>query len=145
MPERRCRDIPALPEASGRSRRGLSLFVCVFLLCLASVSPAAEPDPAKEVQAYKEACRAGFMASSDVVALTGGGADIEDIYKRIALDAELAAEHGLRFDVGGLAPAPAPAPAAPAGAQSEPGSAGSAEPDADDDTNPTAEDNADAS
>ena len=50
MPERRCRDIPALPEASGRSRRGLFLFVCVFLLCLATVSPAAEPDPAKEVQ-----------------------------------------------------------------------------------------------
>jgi len=50
MPERRCRVIPALPEASDRSLHRLFLVACAFLLCVASVSPADEPDPAKEIK-----------------------------------------------------------------------------------------------
>ncbi len=36
-------------------------------------------DPAKEVNAYKEAIKAGFMTVSKVITLTGGGDDIEDV------------------------------------------------------------------
>jgi len=36
-------------------------------------------DPVKEVGAYKEAIRAGFMTVSKVISLTGGGDDIEDV------------------------------------------------------------------
>ena len=36
-------------------------------------------DPAKEVAAYKEAVKAGFMTVSKVITLTGGGDDIEDV------------------------------------------------------------------
>lgn len=36
-------------------------------------------DPTKEVAAYKEAERAGYMTKSDIIAATAGGADIEDV------------------------------------------------------------------
>ena len=36
-------------------------------------------DPTKEVDAYKEAVKAGFMTVSQVIAQTGGGVDIEDV------------------------------------------------------------------
>jgi lambda family phage portal protein len=36
-------------------------------------------DPTKEVNAYREAVRAGFMTVSKVISLTGGGDDIEDV------------------------------------------------------------------
>ncbi len=36
-------------------------------------------DPTKEVNAYKEAVKAGFMTVTDVIALTGNGVDIEDV------------------------------------------------------------------
>jgi lambda family phage portal protein len=36
-------------------------------------------DPAKEVSAYRDAVRCGFMTVSKVISLTGGGDDIEDV------------------------------------------------------------------
>jgi lambda family phage portal protein len=36
-------------------------------------------DPTKEVEAYKEAVRAGFITVTDVIAQTGNGMDIEDV------------------------------------------------------------------
>lgn len=36
-------------------------------------------DPTKEVNAYKEAVKAGFTTVTDVIAATAGGADIEDV------------------------------------------------------------------
>jgi lambda family phage portal protein len=36
-------------------------------------------DPTKEVEAYKEAVKAGFTTVTDVIAATGGGQDIEDV------------------------------------------------------------------
>ena len=36
-------------------------------------------DPTKEVDAYKEAVKAGFITVSQVIAQTGGGVDIEDV------------------------------------------------------------------
>src|SRR5574340_290923 len=36
-------------------------------------------DPVKEVEAYVRAVRSGFMTVSDVIALTGGGQDLEDM------------------------------------------------------------------
>ena len=36
-------------------------------------------DPTKEVNAYKEAVKAGFTTVTDVIAQTGGGMDIEDV------------------------------------------------------------------
>ena len=46
-------------------------------------------DPAKEVRAYKEAERAGYITKSDVIAATAGGADLEDVItaRRNELDA----------------------------------------------------------
>jgi len=39
-------------------------------------------DPTKEVEAYKEAVKAGFTTVSDVIAATGGGQDIEDVMRQ---------------------------------------------------------------
>jgi len=36
-------------------------------------------DPTKEVEAYKEALRAGFISTTDIIAQTGGGTDVEDV------------------------------------------------------------------
>lgn len=83
-------------------------------------------DPTKEVNAYKEACKAGFLSPSDVIAQTAGGADVEDVYKRIAADRDLADELDLVFDIAPVAPQqpqfvqPAAAPAeAPDGAAAD--------------------------
>lgn len=53
-------------------------------------------DPAREVQAYKEAVRCGFMTASDVVAQTGG--DYEELLEQRQREVELADEAGLVFD-----------------------------------------------
>jgi lambda family phage portal protein len=39
-------------------------------------------DPTKEVEAYKEAVKAGFTTVSDVIAATGGGQDLEDVLRQ---------------------------------------------------------------
>ncbi|QOR55229.1 MAG: portal protein [Burkholderiales phage 68_11] len=55
-------------------------------------------DPTKEVAAYKAAVRSGFMTNADVIAQTNEGADIEDVYKTLHEERELADELDLVLD-----------------------------------------------
>jgi lambda family phage portal protein len=55
-------------------------------------------DPTKEVEAYKEAIRAGLTTRTDVIAATGGGQDIEDIDTTRERELAMAAKRGLVFD-----------------------------------------------
>jgi lambda family phage portal protein len=55
-------------------------------------------DPTKEVAAYKEAERAGYITKTDVIAATAGGQDIEDILQTRKRELELLAELGLQTD-----------------------------------------------
>lgn len=55
-------------------------------------------DPTKEVEAYKEAIRAGFTTRTDVIAATAGGQDIEDIDSTRAKELKEAKEKSLQFD-----------------------------------------------
>ncbi|MGH7605421.1 MAG: phage portal protein [Gemmatimonadaceae bacterium] len=52
-------------------------------------------DPTKEVDAYKQARRAGFISTSQIVALTGGGADLDETWDEIAAENESAQEKGI--------------------------------------------------
>lgn len=76
-------------------------------------------DPAKEVAAYKEAERAGYISAEDVIAQTANGQDIEDVVEAIKRSRELYEAAGIKRDVDvqtSAAPAPgaAPPPAPPA-------------------------------
>jgi len=53
-------------------------------------------DPAKEVQAYKDAIRCGFKTQADVVAEQGG--DLEELLLQLGRERQLAEQHGLIFD-----------------------------------------------
>lgn len=75
-------------------------------------------DPTKEVEAYKEAIKAGLTTLTDVIAATAGGQDIEDVLDTRARELELAEERGLTFDTDPAAYAPQPA-AAPVAASSD--------------------------
>lgn len=55
-------------------------------------------DPLKEVKAYGEAVRNGFMTVSDVIGLTAGGADAEDIFKARRQELDLMQDLDLTFD-----------------------------------------------
>lgn len=55
-------------------------------------------DPNKEVEAYKTAIRSGFTTTSEVIALTGGGKDIEDVLDERERELEMMKEKGLVFD-----------------------------------------------
>lgn len=55
-------------------------------------------DPTKEVSAYKEAERAGYITKADVIAATAGGADIEDTMKARKRELDLIESLGLEFD-----------------------------------------------
>lgn len=55
-------------------------------------------DPVKEVEAYLRAVRAGFMTVSDVIALTGGGQDLEDMLVKREAELALMADKNLHFD-----------------------------------------------
>jgi lambda family phage portal protein len=55
-------------------------------------------DPTKEVEAYKEAVKAGFTTVSDVIAQSAGGQDIEDVLDQRRLELDMMAEKGLEFD-----------------------------------------------
>ena len=74
-------------------------------------------DPTKEVAAYISAVRAGFMSVADVIALTGGGQDLEDTLQQRVRELEMMDDAGLVFDTdsrkaeGAGASAPAPAAA----------------------------------
>lgn len=79
-------------------------------------------DPTKEVEAYKEAIKAGLTTLTDVIAATAGGQDIEDVLDTRARELELAEERGLTFDTdpAAYAPQPAAAPAAPSADAEDP-------------------------
>lgn len=55
-------------------------------------------DPTKEVEAYKEAIKAGFTTRTDVIAATAGGQDVEDIDATRERELNLAKEKGLKYD-----------------------------------------------
>lgn len=55
-------------------------------------------DPTKEVEAFKEAVRAGFTTRSRVIALTSGGDDREDIDRERQDELKTAKEMGLSYD-----------------------------------------------
>lgn len=79
-------------------------------------------DPTKEVEAYKEAVRAGFTTVSDVIAATGDGRDLEDVITTRKRELGMLEEAGIEVDTTvkdeppSAAPPPPPAPlqAAPA-------------------------------
>ena len=87
-------------------------------------------DPTKEVNAYKEAERAGYLTKTDVIAATAGGLDIEDMIKARRHELDLLKEAGLQTDTTHNAPTveTVPADAAPSD-------------DTDDDAGPGAPDN----
>ena len=97
-------------------------------------------DPTKEVNAYKLAVRCGFMTVSDVIGLTGNGADPEDIFKARRSELDLMADLDLVYDSDpaqtdekGMAQKLEPAEEVE-GAPADPNVVG-AEPDADDTAN----------
>jgi len=55
-------------------------------------------DPAKEVEAYKEAIMAGLTTNTEVIALTGGGKDIEDVLDERRHELDMMKEKKLKFD-----------------------------------------------
>jgi lambda family phage portal protein len=55
-------------------------------------------DPTKEVAAYVQAVRAGFMTVSDVIGLTSEHSDAEDVFKQRREELDLMAEMNLVFD-----------------------------------------------
>jgi lambda family phage portal protein len=69
-------------------------------------------DPTKEVEAYKEAIKAGLTSTTRVIAMTADGADIEDIVAERKRELELFEESELKVDTT-VAEMPAAAPAAP--------------------------------
>ena len=83
-------------------------------------------DPTKEVDAYIRAVRAGFMTVADVIALTGGGQDLEDTLQQRVRELEMMDDAGLVFDTdsrkaeGAGASAPAPAAADDGGGDGDP-------------------------
>jgi lambda family phage portal protein len=55
-------------------------------------------DPTKEVDAYREAVRSGFMTVGDVIGLTGEGRTLEDVLDERRIELDLMAEKKLVFD-----------------------------------------------
>lgn len=55
-------------------------------------------DPTKEVAAYKEAVRAGFMTVTDVINQTNNGMDLQDVMEARADELEYMESLGLTFD-----------------------------------------------
>jgi lambda family phage portal protein len=55
-------------------------------------------DPTKEVAAYKEAVKAGFITVSDVISQTGNGLDLEDVLTQRERELKMMEEKGLMFD-----------------------------------------------
>jgi lambda family phage portal protein len=76
-------------------------------------------DPTKEVNAYKEAVKSGFITVTDVIAATAGGMDVEDVIGVRQRELEMFAEAGIELDTTVPAPAAAVAPAAPDPAEPE--------------------------
>jgi lambda family phage portal protein len=88
-------------------------------------------DPTKEVNAYKEAERAGYMTKTDIIAQTGGGADIEDVLETRRRELDMIAELGLTTDTTHGEAVPADRETAPTDSDEPPES-----PTSDDDVEP---------
>jgi lambda family phage portal protein len=69
-------------------------------------------NPVQEVDAFKEAVKAGFMTVTDVIAATAGGMDIEDVVATRKRELAMLAENGIEVDTTVKAEAPPP-PAPP--------------------------------
>ena len=78
-------------------------------------------DPTREVNAYKEAVKAGMTTLTDVIAATGGGKDIEDVLRERKRELAMLHEAGIEVDTT-VVPPPLPAGAVPAepGASADP-------------------------
>ncbi len=74
-------------------------------------------DPTKEVQAYKEAEKAGYITKTQIIAQTANGLDIEDVINERRRELDLLEEADIETDTTVEPPEPAsppaPAPAAP--------------------------------
>jgi lambda family phage portal protein len=78
-------------------------------------------DPTKEVNAYKEAVKAGFTTITDVIAQTAGGMDIEDVISVRQRELQMLEEAGIDVDTTVEEPAePMAAAPQPAAADPEP-------------------------
>lgn len=55
-------------------------------------------DPTKEVNAYKEAERAGYITKADIIAATGNGADIEDVMRARRRELDMLDEMDIHTD-----------------------------------------------
>jgi len=74
-------------------------------------------DPTKEVEAYKEAIKGGLTTQTSVIALTGGGDDIEDVLNERDQELKMAREKGLIFDTDPQSPEFQKKPGLPPGEQ----------------------------
>ena len=72
-------------------------------------------DPTKEVNAYKEAERAGYITKGQIIAATGGGDDLEDVLRARRRELDLLTELDLHTDT-----TEDPAPVAPPAAAARP-------------------------
>jgi lambda family phage portal protein len=70
-------------------------------------------DPTKEVNAYKEAIKAGLTTLTDVIAQTAGGLDIEDVIATRQRELQLLDDAGIEVDTTVQEPMAPVAPAAP--------------------------------
>lgn len=70
-------------------------------------------DPVKEVNAYKEAVKAGFTTVTDVIATTSSGLDIEDVIETRKRELELFEAAGIEVDTTVAEPMAEVPPAAP--------------------------------
>lgn len=52
-------------------------------------------DPTKEVEAYKQARRAGLMSTAQIIALTGDGRDLDETWDEIAAENQSAEDKGI--------------------------------------------------
>jgi lambda family phage portal protein len=76
-------------------------------------------DPTKEITAYRDGVKAGFITTTQVIAQTGGGVDVEDVVAERKRELELFAAAGIELDT--TIPEPgANVPAAPAAFATEP-------------------------
>lgn len=65
-------------------------------------------DPVKEVNAYIQAEKAGYISAEDVIAQTANGMDIEDVAEAMKRSAEIYEQYGVQRDIGIQASAPPP-------------------------------------
>jgi lambda family phage portal protein len=79
-------------------------------------------DPQKEVAAFKEARKAGFISTSSIIDQTGGGQDVEDVIAEIAREDALFAASGIKRDT--EVPEPVAEPKEPKAETEEPADRG---------------------